>query len=130
MEKVEWHRLLEAADNDTGSVYMVEKEDDENETQNYFTETADNEPSNESDDDIEKDAEEADQVDQYTYIDNSESASVITSDYSSPNEADLSETPLWANNIDETENTSGTRRWIAIAFLILLLILLVIQVIH
>ncbi len=154
MEKAEWRRLLESADNDTDSIYMVEDDDDHDdhdETEYEYNpaeeaeaaETDADERDEESDDEHyeesgedtledgeEPSSEEDEHDDEYASESDAEAPAMVASGFNKPTEADLSETPLWVNKADDDEKPSGTRRWISAVIFILLLFLLATQIIH
>ena len=129
MEKSEWQRLLEDADNEAEALFMVEADETENEdiTDNSDEEEADNTAVGIDDEDDEKGYDSDSEVETISTADNQRQAAA---QINKPTEADLSAPPLWAKPEIEGEGATQSRRWFAAVGLLLLFIMLAIQLLH
>ena len=129
MEKSEWQRLHEDADNEADALFMVEPDEIDNEdvNENSNKEETDDTGVRVNDEDNHRGVDDNSEAEATIPADNQQHA---VEQINRPTEADLGAPPLWAKPEPEGQDTPRSRRGFAAIGLLLLLIMLAIQLMH
>jgi predicted Zn finger-like uncharacterized protein len=138
MEKAEWQRLLEAAENEPETLFVVEDDELANEQAGEVDlETLADSKTEYNESEIVTSAtnDNSQDHDDYENIvlssdDEDEATDAMAQPLNRPTAADLAATPLWLKDAEAEPAASGNKRWLAISGVLLAILLLGSQLIH